>query len=102
MNKASKTLEAIKLALGMELKLASMKLEDGVTVLEADSFEAGMAVNIKTEDEQLIALPEGEYNLEDGMVLVVKEEGIIDSIVEKVEEAEEEPVVEEEVAGSST
>ena len=102
MNKASKTLEAIKLALGMELKLASMKLEDGVTVLEADSFEAGMAVNIKTEDEQLIALPEGEYNLEDGMVLVVKEEGIIDSIVEKVEEAEEEPVVEEEVAASNS
>jgi len=97
MNKASKTLEAIKLALGMELKLASMKLEDGVTVLEADSFEAGQAVNIKTEDEQLIALPEGEYVLEDGMILKVVEEGIIDSIGEKVEE---EPVVEEEVAAS--
>ena len=99
MNKAKTTLDAIKLALGMELKLANMKLEDGVTVLEADSFEAGMAVNIKTEDEQLIALPEGEYILEDGMVLIVKEEGIIDSIGEKVEE-EEEPVVEEEVAAS--
>ena len=102
MNKASKTLEAIKLALGMELKLASMKLEDGVTVLEADSFEAGQSVNIKTEDEQLIALPEGEYNLEDGMVLKVVEEGIIDSIGEKVEEVEEEVVVEEEVAASDS
>jgi hypothetical protein len=102
MNKAKTTLDAIKLALGMELKLANMKLEDGVTVLEADSFEAGQAVNIKTEDktedEQLIALPEGEYVLEDGMVLIVKEEGMIDSIGEKVEE--EEPVVEEEVAAS--
>jgi hypothetical protein len=98
MNKAKTTLDAIKLALGMELKLANMKLEDGVTVLEADSFEAGMAVNIKTEDDQLIALPEGEYVLEDGMVLIVKEEGMIDSIGEKVEE--EEPVVEEEVAAS--
>ena len=100
MNKAKTTLDAIKLALGMELKLASMKLEDGVTVLEADSFESGQAVNIKTEDEQLIALPEGEYILEDGMVLKVVEEGIIDSIGEKVEE--EEPVVEEEVAASDT
>jgi hypothetical protein len=98
MNKAKTTLDAIKLALGMELKLANMKLEDGVTVLEADSFEAGQAVNIKTEDDQLIALPEGEYVLEDGMVLIVKEEGMIDSIGEKVEE--EEPVVEEEVAAS--
>jgi hypothetical protein len=101
MNKAKTTLDAIKLALGMELKLANMKLEDGVTVLEADSFEAGQAVNIKTEDEQLIALPEGEYILEDGMVLIVKEEGMIDSIGEKVEE-EEDPVVEEEVAASDT
>jgi hypothetical protein len=99
MNKAKTTLDAIKLALGMELKLANMKLEDGVTVLEADSFEAGQAVNIKTEDDQLIALPEGEYILEDGMVLIVKEEGMIDSIGEKVEE-EEDPVVEEEVAAS--
>lgn len=99
MNKAKTTLDAIKLALGMEVKLASMKLEDGVTVLEADSFEAGQSVNIKTEDEQLIALPEGEYVLEDGMVLKVVEEGIIDSIGEKVEE--EEPVVEEEVAANS-
>ena len=100
MNKAKTTLDAIKLALGMELKLANMKLEDGVTVLEADSFEAGQAVNIKTEDEQLIALPEGEYILEDGMALIVKEEGIIDSIGEKVEE-EEEVAVEEEVAASN-
>ena len=99
MNKAQTTLAAIKLALGMEVKLASMKLEDGVTVLEADSFEAGQAVNIKTEDEQLIALPEGEYILEDGMVLIVKEEGMIDSIGEKVEE--EAPEVEEEVAASN-
>lgn len=99
MNKASKTIEAIKVALGMELKLASMKLEDGVTVLEADSFEAGQAVNIKTEDEQLIALPEGKYILEDGMELIVEEEGVIASIGEKVEE--EEPVVEEEVAASN-
>ena len=111
MSKASETLNAIKSALGMEVevKLATMKLEDGVTVIEAETFEAGQAVNIVTEDEQRIALPVGEYTLEDGMLLIIKEEGIIDSIVEKEEEAkeeaaeetkEEEAVVEEEVAAS--
>jgi len=80
-----------------EIKMASMKLDDGVTVIEAEAFEAGQPVSIKTEDEQLIALPIGEYTLEDGMMLVVVEEGMIDSIGEK---QEEEPVVEEEVAAS--
>ena len=103
MSKASDTLNAIKSALGMEVKLATMKLDDGVTVLEADSFESGNAVNIVTEDDQRIALPVGEYTLEDGMMLVIKEEGVIDSLVEKEEEVKEEvtePVVEEEVAAS--
>tara|TARA_R100000329_G_C7617305_1_gene219222 strand:- start:527 stop:1189 length:663 start_codon:yes stop_codon:yes gene_type:complete len=109
MSKASDTLNAIKSALGMEVevKLATMKLDDGVTVLEADAFEMGNAVTIVTEDEQRIALPVGEYNLEDGRLLTVKEEGIIDSVIEKEEEVKEEapaqeaePVVEEEVAAS--
>ena len=106
MSKASETLNAIKSALGMEVevKLATMKLEDGVTILEADSFEAGQSVVIVTEDEQKIALPEGEYILEDMRILTVEEEGIIASIVEKEEEVKEEvkeePEVEEEVAAS--
>ena len=100
MSKASKTLDAIKTALGMELKLATMKLEDGVTVLEAEVFEEGNSVNIVTEDEQRIALPEGEYKLEDGMILKVEEEGIIASISEMEVKEEEEVVVEEEVAAS--
>ena len=102
MSKASDTLNAIKTALGMEVevKLATMKLEDGVTVIEAETFEAGQAVVIVTEDEQKIALPEGEYVLEDGMILKVEEEGIIASISEREEEVKEEEV-EEEVAASS-
>ena len=82
-----------------EVKMASMKLEDGVTVIEAEVFEAGKPVAIVTDDDQRIALPEGEYILEDGMVLKVVEEGVIDSIAEKVEE---EPEVEEEVAASDS
>ena len=102
MSNTSKTLEAIRTALGMEVKLATMKLEDGVTVIESENFEAGESVVIVTEDEQKIALPEGEYILEDERVLTVSEEGVIASIEDKKEEeAQEEevaPEVEEEVA----
>ncbi len=84
----------IKTLLGMEVKLETMKLSDGVTVLEADMFEAGNEVFVVTEDEQKIALPVGEYELEDGRILIVVEEGVISEIKEK--EAEEEEVEEEE------
>ena len=63
----------------MEVKLAQMKLEDGVTVIEADMFEAEAAVFI-VNGEDRIALPVGEYKLEDGMVLKVEVEGVISSI----------------------
>jgi hypothetical protein len=79
----------IKTLLGMEVKLETMKLSDGVTVLEAEMFEAGNEVFVVTEDEQKIALPIGEYELEDGRILVVVEEGIISEIKEKEEEEEE-------------
>jgi len=89
----------IKTLLGMEVKLEQMKLADGVTVLEADVFEAGNEIFIVTEDEQKIPVPVGEYELEDGRILVVVEEGIISEIKEKVEEEEEveveEPIEEE-------
>ena len=77
----------------MEVKLETMKLSDGVTVLEAEMFEAGNEVFVVTEDEQKIALPIGEYEMEDGRILVVVEEGIISEIKEK--EAEEEEMPEE-------
>ena len=83
----------IKTLLGMEVKLETMKLSDGVTVLEAEMFEAGNEVFVVTEDEQKIALPIGEYEMEDGRILIVVEEGIISEIKEK--EAEEEEMPEE-------
>lgn len=81
----------IKTLLGMEIKLETMKLSDGVTVLEAEMFEAGNEVFVVTEDEQKIALPVGEYEMEDGRILIVVEEGIISEIKEKEEEEEEMP-----------
>ena len=96
-------LSRISALLGMEkVELASMKLMDGVTVLEADAFEPGMEVFIVTEDDQRIALPVGEYELEDERILVVATEGVIAEIKMKEEEApaveEEAPVAEEPAA----
>jgi len=84
----------IKTLLGMEVKLEQMKLVDGVTIVEADAFEAGMEIFIVTEDEQKIALPIGSYEMENGFVLVVEEEGIIASYMEAEKEEEEAPVEE--------
>jgi hypothetical protein len=84
----------IKTLLGMEIKLAQMKLDNG-TVLEAEMFEAGQPVFIINEEDR-IALPIGEYILEDGMILVVSEEGIIAEIKEAIVE-EEAPEAEVEV-----
>ena len=81
-------LNKVRVLLGMEVKLEQMKLGDGVTVLEAEMFEAGNEVFVVTEDEQKIALPVGEYELEDGRILVVVEEGIIAEIKEVKEEEE--------------
>ena len=85
-------LNKVRELLGMEVKLEQRKLDDGVTIIEADEFAPENEVFIITEDEQKIALPVGEYKLEDGMILVIKDEGIILEI--KEEEVEE--VVEEE------
>ena len=74
------------LNLSEEVKLEQQALENG-TVLEAEAFEAGNEVFIVTEDEK-VAVPVGEYQLEDGRILVVAEEGLISEI--KTEEAEEE------------
>jgi len=80
----------IKTLLGMDVNLAQMKLMDGVTVLEADAFEMDNAVFIVNGEEK-IPVPVGEYELEDGMILVVSVEGVIAEIKEpKVEMPEEE------------
>jgi len=94
--KNSTLLEKIKALLSNEVKLEQMLMGDGVTKIEADSFEAGKEVFVVTEDEQKIAVPVGEYELEDGRILVIVEEGIISEIKEKVEEVEEEEEVKEE------
>ena len=94
----TKILNEIKTLLGLQIKLEAMKLENG-TVIEAESFEPNQEVFIVNEEER-VAMPIGEYILEDGKILVVAEEGIILEIKEAVAEEEaptEEAPVEEEM-----
>ena len=94
--KSQETLSKIMELLNLqdEVKLESMKLENGTTI-EAEAFEANQEVFIVTEEDEKIALPIGEYTLEDGRILVVAEEGIIAEV--RAEEEEEAPAQEEEV-----
>jgi len=99
-------LNKVRTLLGLEVKLETMRLSDGVSMLEAEVFEAGQPVFILTEDEQRIALPIGDYELEDGRILVVVEEGVIADVREasepevevEVEAPEAEMPAEEEMA----
>lgn len=94
--KALEMLNKVKELVGVELEtekvtLAQATLKNG-TVLESESFEKGSEVFIVTEDER-VALPVGSYELEDGEMILVKEEGIIEAIgkaEEEVQEKEEE------------
>lgn len=95
---SDKILNRIFAKLGMEeetveVKLEQKKTEDGTAIIEADSFEAGVAAFVISEDEERIPLPMGEYTLEDGMVIKVDEMGVIVEVGEVKEEEEE--VIEE-------
>ena len=92
----NKVKELIGVELSDEVKLAQATLENG-TVIESESFEVGSEVFIVTEEEK-VALPIGDYTLEDGEVLVVEEEGVIASIGAVEETPEEEVEAAEEVA----
>ena len=84
--KSNNVIEKIKdvLNLNEEVKLEQTKLENG-TIIEADSFEEGNEVFIVSED-QLVAMPVGEYILEDTRLLVVEEEGLIADVREVSDE----------------
>ena len=82
--KSTEMLNQIKTLLNIEVKLEEQKLENGTRV-ESESFEKGKEIFILTDDEK-VAMPVGEYLLEDGRLVVVKEEGIIDDIREVSDE----------------
>ena len=88
-------LNQIKTLLNIEVKLEEQKLENGTRV-EAESFEKGKEIFILTDDEK-VAMPVGEYLLEDGRLVVIEEEGLIadvrevsDEVPQKEEESKDE------------
>ena len=82
------TKNRVKAALGFQINLAQMKLEDGITIVEAEAFEPDYSIGIVTTDG-IVPLPVGEYTLEDGKILVVTVEGIIAEIKDAMPEAPE-------------
>lgn len=88
MNKLNK----IREILGVKVKLEQVKTSKGA-ILEAEVFEAGSSVFIVNEEDR-IPVPVGEFELEDGRILSVAEEGVIASIGEA---AEVEPEPEQEM-----
>lgn len=89
-------------ALGLkkaEIKLGQIKTQDesAIIMYDGEMMEVGNRVWIVAEDGTEVPLPAGEYLLENESTLVVKEDGIIDSLVMPMEEVAEE-VVEEEMA----
>ena len=94
------TLNKIKALLSIEVKLEQMKLVDGITVLEAESFEPDYSVGIVTS-EGIVPAPIGEYETVDGMIVVVEVEGIIKEVKPVEASAETEAVVEVEIEASA-
>jgi len=87
----------------MELAEVKVELEerelDNGTKIEAEKFEAGASVFIISEsgdEKEKIALPVGNYEMNDGTVLVVTEEGKIDEIREASDEVPQKEEAQEE------
>ena len=90
------TLNKVRTLLGIEVKFETMKLGNGA-VLEAEVFEAGAEIFV-VADEERVAVPVGEYETEDGKIIVVAEEGIIAEVKDAEAKEEEAPVEEEAVS----
>jgi hypothetical protein len=99
MNVYKQKLNQIKIALGMEVKMVSAKLEDGVTVVEAEAFEPGKEIFVVSDSGEKAPAPEGTHTTEDGTKVTVDANGKIVSVEAKaeVEMAEEEVKTEEEI-----
>ena len=94
MNYYKSKLNLVRVALGMDVKMAEAILEDGVTRVEAESFEAGSKIFVVSEDGERAPAPEGVHTAEDGTKITVDSEGTI-TLVESPEPVEAEEVKEE-------
>ena len=75
-----------------EVKFATATLESGQEIqTDAESFAVGVSVFVVNDEGEQIPLPDGDYTLADGSMLVVSEGAIVE-----VNEASQEPAVEAE------
>ena len=84
MNFYEQKINQIRIALGMEVKMAEAMLEDGVTRVEAEAFEPGKKIFVVSEAGDKGPAPEGTHTTEDGTKVTVDSEGTI-TAVEKPE-----------------
>jgi hypothetical protein len=109
MNFYEQKIQQIKIALGMDVKMAESVLEDGVTKVVAESFEAGSKLYVVSESGEKAPAPEGIHTLEDGTKVTVDSEGTISEAIKpepkvevEIEAAAEEVPAGEEPAGQPT
>jgi len=89
-------LNQIRVVLGLQIKLASEKLVDGKTVVEAEEFAPGMDLMVVAESGEKSPAPAGEHVTESGLKVKVDDAGKIVS-VDKAEPESEEKKIEIEV-----
>lgn len=75
-------------------ELAEVTLENGTVVYTDDEFVVGAEAYIINDEGERISVPAGDYELNDGRLLVIGEGGAIEEI-KGAEEPAEEPVTEE-------
>ena len=96
MNFYQSKLNAIKIALGMDVKMVDAILKDGVTKVSAETLEPGAKIYVVSESGEKAPAPEGIHELEDGTEVYVDAEGTITKVeAPEVEEVE----IKEEMAG---
>tara|TARA_R110002167_G_scaffold11043_11_gene49375 strand:+ start:845 stop:1486 length:642 start_codon:yes stop_codon:yes gene_type:complete len=81
-------------------KFEDVTLLDGNVVSVEPALEVGANITAIAEDETMVLLPIGEYELEDGSIIVVEVEGIIAEIKPIATEEQEVPVDGEEEMGN--
>ena len=88
----------IKTALGLDKKiqLGSIKTDDGKIeiMFDGEMMTVGGRVWVMAEDGQEVPVPVGEYLLENGNTLVVKEDGLVDSFIESTTSTPQDPPAE--------
>lgn len=98
MNFYEEKINKIKIALGMEVKMAEAMLEDGVTKVEAEAFEPGKKIFVVSETGEKGPAPEGIHTTKDKVKVTVDANGTITAVEKpKTEELAENGEKKEEV-----